>query len=95
MSQRACRKIDPGQIMRHMTGKATSVLVMRLQFINRKKAAFGKSRIDGRSGMTFTENKTIPILHFRVVTVDMKYFGIQYSHDIRNGQYRAKMTSTR
>ena len=71
--------------MRHMTGQATSVLIMCLQFINRKKAAFGKSGINSRPGMPLTENETISIFHLGIMTVDMKCFGIQYPHDISHG----------
>ena len=68
-----------------MTGKTTSILIMRLQLINGKKAAFGESRINSRSGMPFTEDKPIPVLHLGGTAVDMKYFCIQYPHDVRHG----------
>src|SRR5207253_10655327 len=80
--------------MRNMARQVRAVLTMTEQFLDGKKARLCERRINGRSGMSFTENEPIALRPLWVFGPDAQHSAIQDSDDIGNREARGDMRAS-
>ena len=73
MTQRTGGELDTrNTLMRYVAAKNGTVLIMRIQYFDIKKASFRQCRIDAGTRVTLAENKSIPLRPFRILWIDVK-----------------------